>query len=181
MKPALLIIILSTLLFGGCANAPIVLNYSPSSTKTVNGAFGVGDFEYLPSNNSNQIQPNQIRNTAADSLIFEKNVAEYFEEALFKEARFVGINLNNSKNVVSGKITEFFIDDLGFSVDWVLEVNYIVKCNNSQEICYNKTHKIQKTSQKFAAPLGTHNEIIKLNIEKAFNDEDFVRCIRDVP
>jgi hypothetical protein len=177
MRSILLLIILIALSFYGCANTPITLNYSPSSIKTVNGSLNVGDFEYLPSKD-NKILPNQVRNTAASELFFEKNIDQYFEEALFKELRFVGINLNKSKTVVSGQIIEFFIDDLGFSIDWVLEVNYIVKRNDGKAICFNKTYRIEKTTQKFAAPLGVYNEIIKLNIEQMFNDKEFVNCIR---
>ena len=177
MKLPLLIIIISSLLLGGCAGAPIMLNYAPSSTKSVEGALKVGDFEYLPAKNNSELKPNQIRNTALGEILLEKNIDEYFKTALFTESRFVGIKVNKSKNVVSGQIKEFLIDDLGYSIDWTLEVNFVVNNGGSAGTCYNKTHKIEKNTAKFANAFGTLNEVMKLNIEEAFNDKDFVRCI----
>ncbi|GJL78510.1 MAG: hypothetical protein NPINA01_14990 [Nitrospinaceae bacterium] len=171
------IIIIFLVLLTGCSTKDIVLNYSPSSTMTVKGALDVGRFEYLPAKN-NDIKPNQIKNSALGNVLFEKNIHEYFEAALFTEARFVGIEVNNSNASVSGEIREFFIDDLGFSVDWTLEVTYLVKKNGQRSNCYHKTKKIEKNTEKFANVFGTLNEIIKLNIEEAFKDMEFTECIR---
>jgi len=178
MKSSISIIILSTLILGGCATAPITLNYAPSSTKTVNGALTVGNFEYLPSKIGKfPVDPNQIKNTAIGDIILDKNIDEFFKTALFTESRFVGIKMNSNNAVVSGQIKEFLIDDLGYSIDWTLEVNYVVKNNGHENNCYDKTHIIKKNTAKFANEFGTLNEIMKLNIEKAFNDKSFVTCI----
>jgi hypothetical protein len=160
----------------GCAQAPITLNYAPSSTMSVDGELKVGTFKYLPGENNARVKPNQIRNTAMGSILLEKNINEYFETAIFTESRFVGIKVKDSANVVSGEIVEFLIDDLGYSIDWTLEVNYIVG-NYDNESCYKKTHKIEKNTAKFGNPFGTLNEVMKLNIEKAFADSSFVRCV----
>ena len=160
----------------GCANAPITLNYAPSSTMSAEGELKVGDFKYLPGENNPKVKPNQIRNTALGSVLLEKNVDEYFETALFIESRFIGLKVKESSNVVSGEIIEFLIDDLGYSIDWTLEVKYLVSNDTGSE-CYNKVHKIEKKTAKFANPFGILNEIMKLNIEKAFADADFISCV----
>lgn len=160
----------------GCANAPITLNYAPSSTMSVEGELKVGDFKYLPGENNPKVKPNQIRNTAIGDVLLEKNVDEYFETALFTESRFVGLKVNDSSNLVSGDIIEFLIDDLGYSIDWTLEVKYVVANDDNAE-CYNKVHKIEKNTAKFANPFGTLNEIMKLNIEQVFADPEFIACI----
>jgi hypothetical protein len=160
----------------GCANAPIVINYTPSSTMSVDGELKVGNFRYLPGENNSRIKSNQIRNTAIGNVLFEKNIDEYFETALFTESRFVGIEIKDSSNTVSGEIIEFLIDDLGYNVDWTLEVKYQVSNSDNSE-CYSKVHKFEKKTAKFANVFGTLNEIMKLNIEQAFKDETFVSCI----
>ncbi len=160
----------------GCANAPITLNYAPSSTMSLDGELKVGNFKYLPGENNKKIKPNQIRNTAMGTVLLEKNVDEYFETALFTESRFVGLKVKDSNNVVSGEIVEFLIDDLGYSIDWTLEVNYLVLNGQGSE-CYKKVHKIEKNTAKFANPFGTLNEVMKLNIEKAFEDPAFISCV----
>lgn len=168
--------VIAAVIISGCSSAPITLNYAPSSTMSVDGNLKVGDFKYLPSEINPKIKPNQIRNTAIGDVIFEKNVDEYFETAVFTESRFVGISVGNSQNELSGEIREFLMDDLGYSVDWTFDVNYRV---NSKEhgTCYEKTHRIEKNTAKFVNVFGTLNEIIKLNIEQAFSDQAFIDCI----
>ncbi len=161
----------------GCSVKSIVLNYSPSSTLSVKGALDVGKFDYLPSLDKD-VEPNQIKNTAMGNIFFEKNIHEYFEAALFTEARFVGIEINNPNSIVSGKIIEFLIDDLGHSIDWTLEISYLVKRKDQNSDCFNKTKKIEKKTEKFVNVFGTLREVIKLNIEEAFKDPNFVECIR---
>ncbi|ACS79570.1 hypothetical protein [Maridesulfovibrio salexigens] len=171
-----ILFVLSSLV--GCSSKPIVLDYSPSSTMTVDGNFKVGDFSYLPAENDHAIKPNQIKNTALGSILFEKNIDKYFEDALFTEARFVGVDMKKNENVVSGEIKEFLIDDIGFSVDWRLDVNYVVQKQDGLGQCYNKSHLVTKSTSKFANAFGTIREIIKLNIEQLFADPEFVKCIR---
>ncbi|WP_444895870.1 hypothetical protein [Microbulbifer sp. SSSA005] len=169
-------VIILAVIAAGCAQAPITLNYAPSSTMSVDGELKVGKFKYLPAENNNRVKPNQIRNTAMGSILLEKNINEYFETAMFTESRFVGIKVKDSNNVVSGEIIEFLIDDLGYSIDWTLEVKYLVSADESSE-CYSKAHKIEKNTAKFANPFGTLNEVMKLNIEKVFSDSEFVSCV----
>ena len=176
MKIRTLNAVVVALVISGCSSAPIVLNYAPSSTMTLEGEVKVGDFKYLPGENNKKIKPNQIRNTAMGSVLLEKNVDEYFETALFTESRFVGLKVKESENQLTGDIVEFLIDDLGYSIDWTLEVNYVMKKSDGSD-CYNKTHKIEKNTAKFANPFGTLNEVMKLNIEEALKDEVFVGCV----
>lgn len=165
-----LFIVLILSLFSGCATQPITYNYSPTSTISVKGKMNVGTFRYLPGE-TEKIKPNQIRNTALGSAIFEKNINEYIETALFLESRFVGIELNDAAKTVYGEINEFLIDDLGFSVDWTLDISYTI------DGCYNERHVLQKKTDKFGDIFGTLNEVIKLNIEKLLSDKLFQNCI----
>ena len=143
---------------------------------TVEGNATVGDFKYLPGENNSKVKPNQIRNTALGDVILEKNVDEYFEKVVFTESRFIGIKMAESKNVISGEINEFLIDDLGYSIDWTLDVTYTVT-NGNGDVCYNENQKIEKNTAKFANAFGTLNEVMKLNVELVFADEKFAKCI----
>ncbi len=166
------IIILSVIfLASGCAG-PVVINYAPSSTMTVEGELKVGDFRYIPAEEEG-IKPNQLKNTALGEIILEKNIDEYIETALFTESRFVGIKLTDSAKVITGDIKEFLVDDLGYSIDWTLDIRYVISD------CYDKSHKLEKNTDKFSNPFGALNEVVKLNIEMLFNDFQFKECIKN--
>ncbi|WP_156904911.1 hypothetical protein [Ferrimonas senticii] len=171
-----LIAITASVLLTGCASAPLTLSYSPSSMLSVEGNAKVGDFKYLPGLYDQDVKPNQIKNTALGNIIFEKNIDEYFEKAVFTESRFVGINIADSGSVISGNINQFLIDDLGYQIDWTLDVSYLVKGTDKSE-CYSKNQVIRKSSEKFGNVFGALNDVMRLNIEKAFSDPDFVKCI----
>ncbi len=165
--------ILFAIFFTGCAEK-VIVNYAPSSTMVVKGNVDVGEFEYLPVEKF-KVQPNQIRNTAIGSIIFEKNINQYFRDAVFNESRLVGIKVDGD-NKVSGQINDFLIDDLGFSVDWTLDVKYkVIKKDGT--LCYSENKVLRKNTSKFLNPFGTLNEVLKLNIEQVFKDEKFKKCI----
>lgn len=90
----------AALALAGCAPAPIVLNYAPSSTMTVQGNESVAGFAYVPAANG-KVKANQIRNTAIGNVYLEKNVGEYFKQAFFTESRFVGIHVNGGPAVTA--------------------------------------------------------------------------------
>lgn len=162
---------------GGCAGAPVALNYAPSSTMTVKGVEKVGDFDYVPAKNG-KVKPNEIHNTAAGHVLFEKPIAEYFHNALFVESRFVGIDTGGAYPLVHGSIDEFLIDDLGFSIDWTLSVTYILD-NADGSTCYRKQQTHSRHTNKFieGAGFAILNEVMKSNIELLFKDPEFVACI----
>lgn len=162
------------LVLGGCAG-PVVLNYAPSSTMTVKGAEKVGSFSYAPAAGG-KVKPNQVRNTAVGNIYFEKPIHEYFEKAVLVESRFVGIDVSGSGPLVHGTINEFLIDDLGYSVDWTLNVTYIVDGTNGKA-CFESQKKLARNTNKFANIFGTLNEIVKDNIELLFKDPAFASCI----
>ena len=175
MKVFRLFVPAAVLALAGCSSAPIVLNYAPSSTMSVKGGETVGGFDYLPAANG-KVKTNQIRNTAIGNFYLDKNVGDYFKQAFFTESRFVGINVSSGPNV-HGKINEFLIDDLGYSVDWTLAVSYVVDGAAGGEPCYTQTKSTKRHTAKFANAFGTLNEVMKQNIEEVFKDPAFVKCI----
>jgi uncharacterized lipoprotein len=176
MKKMLFIGATALLMFTGCTPKHVI-NYAPSSVLTVNGNTSIGQFNYLPAKNGN-VKMNQIKNTALGSIMFEQNINDVFQKAVFSELRLVGVNVNSNKNILIGNINEFLIDDIGFSIDWTVDVNYIVKRKKSNKVCFNKTKIIHKNTPKFSNPFGALNEVIKLNIEELMKDPNFKKCIR---
>ena len=170
MKMKILGALVSIGFLAGCASPPLTLNYAAGSTMSVEGEMKVGDFRYIPGEGE-KIKPNQIRNTALGSVVFEKNIDEYIETALFVESRFVGIKVGESPTEITGEINEFLIDDLGFKVDWTLDIRYVIAG------CYDQAHVIEKQTEKFVNVFGSLNEVMRLNIELLFADPAFKACI----
>lgn len=166
----------SLLLVGACATAPgVTINYSPTSTMTLHGEVTVGKFGYAPAE-SGKVKDNQIQNTAIGNIYIAQPVADLFERALMLESRFVGITIADGPTV-HGKINSFIADDLGYSVDWTLDVTYIVDSASGGTQCYQSDKVLKEKTAKFFNFNGTLDTIIRKNIEELFKDPAFVACI----
>ena len=163
------------LVMSGCST-PAPLHYAPSSIKSANGNANVAMFNYVPAE-IGDVKVNQIKNTAIGSIYFDKQIDRYYTDAVFAEARTVGIKMGDFNNIISGDINRFIIDDLGYSIDWTLDVNYIVRKKDTNTICFERRILVQKNTSKFMNIFGTLNEVIKLNIEEIFTDDSFLKCI----
>lgn len=163
------------LVLAGCSTRPLPLNYAPSSVLTAEGKVDVTAFEYLPAKGG-KIKPNQVRNTAMGDILFEKNVDAIMRDAVFSELRLVGVKMDKSGNVLSGRVEEFLIDDLGYSVDWTLRVRYVVTTPKG-DVVYDQVKNVQRNTTKFANVFGALNETIKLNIEQTIQDPAFITAI----
>lgn len=163
----------------GCANAPIPINYAPSSVKTATGALSVSEFKYLPAETTaaKPIPPNLIRNTAMGEIKIDRDVKVLVRDAVFSELRFVGIKTNDQNKVLSGEIEEFLVDDLGYSVDWTLRIKYFITDSTSKKVVFESVKNTQRKTAKFANAFGALNETIKLNVESLLDDPDFVKTI----
>lgn len=168
------IALVSVMFLSGCATT-LPVNYSPSSTMTVSGAVAVAPFTYLPAA-TGDVKPNQIRNTAIGNAMFDQNIDVLVRDAVFKELRFVGVDVKGQDKKLSGEIQEFLIDDLGFSVDWTLRVKYVV--TDSSGIRYEGVKETKRNTNKFVNIFGSLNETIKLNVEELLKDSAFVQTIQ---
>jgi hypothetical protein len=178
------IIILSVACIGilsGCSSPPPVYNYTAGSTMTVEGAMTIGQFKYLPAEVGGKIKENEIESFyPLLTAVIDKPIKEYFRAAVFNESRLVGIDVKDSKNVLTGEIITFSWHHDLTEGDFTLEVKYIISSADHKE-CYNKIHTTKKTApNSFGGSTHnrTWNEVIKINIEKAFQDPQFVSCIR---
>ena len=168
----------TVLLLTGCGNSRHVVNYAPSSIMTVKGSSTVGDFRYIPAE-QNIVQHNQIKNTAIGSILFEKNITQIIKEAVFSESRLVGINVQESNNNLTGEINLFLADDLGYSIDWTLDIKYVLTKKDNGSICFEGVKVFKKNTPKFVNAFGSMNEVIKSNIEELYRDPQFLKCIKE--
>jgi len=159
-------------LLTGCVMTNPV-NYAPSSVLSASGHVSVSDFAYLPALQG-KVKPNQIRNTAIGSALFDQNISTLFRDAVFKELRFVGVNIDDQARVLTGEIEEFLIDDIGFKIDWTVRVTYTVSGPGH----YKSTKEFKRRTSKFTDPPGVLNETIKLSIEELIKDPEFIAAIK---
>ncbi len=164
----------AALLLSGCAGT-VPVNYAPSSSLSASGSIEVTDFKYMPAVNG-KMKPNQVRNTALGTVLLDKNVDQFFRDAVFTELRFVGVKVAGSNKRLSGEINEFLIDDLGYSIDWTLDVHYVVTDMSGKTI-YDSTKTTKNRTAKFTEPLTALNVQLKQNIEALIQDSNFVRAI----
>lgn len=161
-----------------CAPAPIPITYSPSSAMSATGNVIVGSFRYLPSIKG-QVAANQFRNTALGDFKVDHNIDEFYRDAVFKELRFVGVKLDgSSKRVLTGDINDYLVDDLGYSVDWTVDVTYTVTDSTTGKPVYTGQKVTKSHTAKFANAFATVNEQIKLNVEQLLKDPAFLDAIK---
>ena len=164
---------------GGCAYAPIPVNYAPSSVKSASGSLTVGAFSYLPAEaGPKPIAPDLIRNTAMGEIHIDRDVKVFVRDAVFSELRLVGVMTNDPNKVLTGEVEEFLIDDLGYSVDWTLRIKYTLTDSATHAVTYQAVKNQQRHTAKFANAFGAINETIKMNVEQLLDDPAFIDAIK---
>lgn len=172
---AILALLAAGALLAGCASTPLSINYSPSSTMSADGNVDVIAFDYLPAADG-KVKRNQIRNTAIGNAYFDQEIDALVRDAVFKELRFVGVEVGEGNDAkLTGEIQEFLMDDLGYSVDWTLRIKYTV--SDASGTTYEDVKEIQRNTNKFANIFGSLNETIKLNVEELLKDPAFLEAI----
>ena len=166
---------LGLLLLTGCTTI-LPLNYSPASVLSASGSVSVAEFRYLPALNG-RVKPNQIRNTAWDDLLFDQEIGAFFRDAVLKELGLVGIKTDSKMRTLSGEVREFFIDDLGYNVDWTLRVLY--RARDREKTLYESEKITQRRTAKGGDPFKPMYETIKLNIDEIIKDPAFLKAIKD--
>ncbi len=163
----------AALFFASAAGAAgIPLQYAPSSAFVMGGAVRIGTFQYLPAD-AGKTDPDQIPNTAIGNLHLDVPVATYIAQAVLKEFRLTGVDVESAGKVLSGRIVELSVDDLGDTCDWTLDVQYTV--TDAQGNAVYRAEKITKeTTQKFVTPV---NQVIRHNIEALLGDTGFLQAI----
>ncbi|GKS97703.1 hypothetical protein [Acidovorax sp. SUPP2825] len=164
----------------GCGTPTgLTIDYAPSSTKTAQGNINVGDFKYSAVNpkTSQPMPQDVIRNTAMGEIKLDRDVSKFVRDAVFNELRFVGVKIVPAGILLTGDIEEFFIDDLGYSIDWTYRVKYKLEDKTTGKTVYTSVKTIQRKTNKFGNPLGILKENIKMSVEELLEDPEFIKAI----
>lgn len=176
---AFLVVVAAVGLVGCGTPTGLTVDYSPSSIKTAQGNVNVGDFTYSAVNpkTSKPMPQNVIRNTAMGEIKLDRDVSKFVRDAVFTELRFIGLKIVPDGKVLTGDVQEFFIDDLGYSIDWTYRVKYTLKDQASGSVIYTSVKNIQRNTNKFGNPIGVLKENIKMSVEELLEDPEFMKAI----
>ena len=130
---------------------------------------------------SSHILPNQARNTAVGSVLFERNVADIIRDASFTELRAIGVTVSGPtiSRELTGEVQNLMVDELGMNIDWTLRVMYTVAEKSNGDVVYSSIKEIKRTTPKFLNVLGALNDLIRLNIEALATDPQFLAAIQN--
>lgn len=160
------------LALSGCAKITFTLPYDPQSTAELSGSIQVNDFEYSPKEG---VAQNEIRETAAGTVLLTENVGELVANAIRRELRQSGVSLKSDKCTLSGSVEEFLMDSLGYSTDYKTQINYRLYVKGDGEV-YNKTYIVMFNASKFVVAdviLANLNKVLSDNIKKLIEDSEF--------
>ena len=90
-------IITCFLFLSGCAmpipRSYIIHSYSPSILMQGNGRVAVGPFRYIP-NEQGKLRDNELSDLFYCSIYTERKVADYVKDAIIKEFKYIGYELD---------------------------------------------------------------------------------------
>ncbi len=124
----------------------ITVPYTPGGTSEVSGQIEVVEFAYEPPEG---MKPNQLPNTAACKIFMTEPVGEWVTIAIRKELRLVGITSRGDMVCkLEGAVNEFSLDDLGFDVDYVSDIDYILYAQDDYMLL-ERNYNVAFTGAKF--------------------------------
>jgi uncharacterized lipoprotein len=148
----------------------------PTTAMIAGGAVSIDAFDYPPIKTF-KMAPDQIRNTAIGNIHLQTPVGQFLAEAVQKQFRLAGVDVESKDRILSGTIVDFFCDDLGDSIDWTLDVRYEVK-DAAGNVLYRTEKVIKETTVKAEWTLG---RILRRNAENLLTDADFLKAIGSPP
>lgn len=166
-------------IFSGCVAKPkIALEYRPASVLELEGRVSVNNFGYLPKEGVTQ---KQIPNTAlGDGLFLDDPIGVFFSNAVRREFRQSGLSIKTGSCELDGEVNELLIDDLGFTVDLITDVRYILY-NKDKKVLMDNTYntKLDGLSKFVQASVlfQNLNKMFSKNIESFMKDPQFVKSL----
>lgn len=145
----------------------MAVSYSPGIAKRGTGPVRVDPLRYEPSQRpKDRIAPNQIENTAAGNVYITQNVGEFIRDAVKMELHFMGYEYSESSyRAVRGNVKKFLADDLGFSIDWLLEAEFEIVTANGR-VFSGPCRSTTKTEKGPGFVQGAVTEIVRKCIDQ---------------
>ena len=110
----------------------VTVPYNPVGTAEINGQIKVADFVYQPPEGT---APNQLPNTAVGKIFMTDPISEWVTKAVRRELRLAGLSARGERIcTLEGVINEFSIDDLGFDVDYMSNIDYALRGPDNSEL-----------------------------------------------
>lgn len=172
---------------GGCAITVPTGSYIPQNYVRYenSGSVEVGPFVYLPLTQGKVKKANELKNTALGTIHISSDVAEFVRRATALEFEKTGLQIKDSSNLlVTGEIIEFTMDALGYSIDLIYSVKYIIRDKSTNSVLHSKVYT---PSPKKAGKFGTAdgftenlNEQVVAGYDMFIRDQA-VRAILDRP
>jgi hypothetical protein len=170
-------VVVLVLALSGCSST-IPASYEAQAFVDIGeGDVAMGDFSYLPAL-SGSVKQNQLQNTAVGSIFIGEGVAEFVKRAAALEMERGGLNVGDrgEYNII-GEISEFLLNDLGYSVDWTYSVRYVFTETQSNLTVFDKTYRAPLVT---TAKFGLHGDYTALINSTIIGPiESLMRDIRD--
>lgn len=146
----------------GCA-PKIAIEYRPKTVLEYNGQVAVNNFGYFPKEG---VDLKQIPNTAlGGGIILDEPIGHFVANAVRREFRQAGMSLKPGICRLDGEVNEILIDDLGFTVDYITDVRYILYDKDDKVLLDNNYRVNLDGMTKFVVA-----EVIFQNINKMFSN-----------
>jgi uncharacterized lipoprotein len=161
---------------GACSTTMTLPPYTPVTTAELAGATRVREFKYFP---KSKVPDDLIHTTASETLHVTDSVPDYYTNAVRREFRQAGLSLKpESKCKLDGEINDFTIDDIGFSIDWISDVRYILYDANDKPLL-DTTYQTKFNTDKVAGGLASVNKMISDNVGQLIADPAFVKALSE--
>lgn len=137
--------------------------YSPQTTAEIDARIAVGDFEYIPVDGVDQ---REIYDKALGRIFLPVPVGEFISHAVKREFRQAGISIkeDNASCYLDGKINDVQMNSLGFSTDYVIDLNYNLY-DNGRSVIFTSSYNNGFNTSKMVS-----FEVIKGNIDRLVSD-----------
>jgi hypothetical protein len=167
--------VLTVLAFAGLVSAcsvTVPLPYSPENNYEMTGGAAVSNFDYQP---PKPLPSNQIRNTAVGEVFLPVPVGTHVANAVRKEFRYAGLSTKAESNCnVTGTVYDFAFDDLGYSVDFISDIEYVISDKRTNAEVFRNRYFVKYRGEKGGPNTFENiNKMLSDNILKLMDDVRF--------
>lgn len=158
-------------LASGCS-VTVPLPYSPESGYELDGGAAVENFDYKP---PRPLPSNQVRNTAVGDIFLAVPVGTHVANAVRKEFKYSWLSTKaDSDCYVSGIVYDFALEDLGFSINYKSDIEYVISEKlTSLEIFRNRYKVNLRGAKGDPNTIENINKMLSENIGKFMADPGF--------
>ena len=154
----------------------VTVPYTPGGISEVSGQIEVSEFAYEPPEGT---KPNQLPNTAAGKIFMTEPVSEWVSNAVRRELRLAGISSRGDMLcTLGGAVNEFSLDDLGFDVDYVSDIDYTLYAQDDSMLMERNYHVAFKVAKFLETSVfASISKMVSDSISQLLADPEFVSTV----